>query len=125
MNTLSKTGRKVICNIIGIKDNESIFIKNKDAFIDRMTLYRVMYNVDKYIDIYKKELSKFKNEKEYIKFIKDSVYKVNKSICTECMTADLLISLIISGSDISNELLTNPIKNIPSTNKKVSTFLLN
>lgn len=71
METLTELGRHQICKAIGIRNANSIFVKSKEAFIDRMNLYRLVYNIDKLVDTYKEELARYKTEDEFI-------YKINK-----------------------------------------------
>ena len=61
-------------------DNESsVFIKNKQAFCDRMNLLRVMYNIDKLISIYNKELKTFDSEEEYNDFLEERLSLIKKN----------------------------------------------
>lgn len=66
MDTLSKLGRYEICKRVGITNENSIFVTDKNAFIDRMQLYNGFYNITKFIDIYKSELNKFASEEGYV-----------------------------------------------------------
>lgn len=68
---MTKYGRREICRMVGINDENSIFVRNEDAFNDRMKLYRVLYNTDRLIEVYNKELNKFDTEKNYITFLND------------------------------------------------------
>lgn len=80
METLSKLGRRQICKMVGIKNPDSIFVRNKEAFIDRMNLYNIMYNVKHIVSVYKEELEQFSSEEEYVEFLENGATSIGKYI---------------------------------------------
>lgn len=71
MDTLSKLGRYEICKRVGITNQNSIFVTDKNAFIDRMQLYNGFYNINKLVETYKFELNKFASEQGYVSNLKN------------------------------------------------------
>lgn len=92
MNKLSKLGREEICKRIGIKDKNSIFIKSREAFVDRMSLLNIYYGIQNLIDIYRKEMETFDSEKEYIKFLRESEIKLYNSISSTLDKATMIVN---------------------------------
>lgn len=102
MKTLTDIGRKNICKRFGIVDKDSIFIKDKDAFVDRMSLYNRIYNVQMLIDVYKDEMQEFETEEAYNEFLNNCTNKLVDTIteltyvandgecpyCSGCMIED-------------------------------------
>lgn len=72
MNSLTELGRREICRLLGDNNENSIFVKDKEAFCDRMELYRSYCDIDHYVDVYKTEMLKFKSEEKYVEWL-DSV----------------------------------------------------
>ena len=103
METLTELGRHQICRMIGIKNENSIFVKSKEAFIDRMNLYRIIYDIDKLIDTYKLELSKYESEEVFIRKIEDDIRTVYNTIEKEMIKTEL-IEHIFGHNDIENAL---------------------
>lgn len=93
METLTELGRYQICKAIGIKNPNSIFVKSKEAFIDRMNLYRLTHSVDKLVNAYKEELANHDSEEDFIsKLNKDTelLYDSVKRDIIKVETADLI-----------------------------------
>lgn len=88
MRTLSKLGRQIICERLGIYDENSIFINDVDAFVDRVELLNLSTHVLKWIDIYKKEMDSFESEESYVKFLDESELKLY-SIISEMIYFEL------------------------------------
>lgn len=89
--------------MIGIKNRNSIFVKSKEAFINRMSLYRTVYNVDKLVDTYKNELSKYESEEVFIEKIENDIRTVYYTVEKEMMRAEI-IEHIFGSSDLANAL---------------------
>lgn len=96
MYTLSKQGRQMICNRVGITDNKSIFINNEDAFNDRMDILDIMYNTGAIIKTYCKELASFESEKQYIKFLNECKSIISEDIKNKVTKCMLLIEALES-----------------------------
>jgi hypothetical protein len=90
MNTLTELGRREICKMIGIKNPKSIFVKNENAFVDRMTLLNVMYNTQYIIDVYKEEMSQYNSEEEYIKFLNEQEEQIGSEIVNKLLVVETL-----------------------------------
>lgn len=104
MNSLSKTGRKWICKKLKMIDNDSSqFIKDKKAFCDRMSLLRVMYNIDKLVDTYNKELKTFDSEEEYNDFLEERV-KLIKKKTEDAIKLGIMTEHLICGNSDSNDI---------------------
>ena len=88
MRTLTKLGRQVICERLGIYDENSIFVSDVEAFVDRVELLSLSTPVLNWIDIYKKELAKFNTEEEYIEFLDTQEMKLY-SIVSELIYNEL------------------------------------
>ena len=88
MRTLTKLGRQIICERLGIYDENSIFIHDVKAFVDRVELLSLSTDVLKWIDAYKKELSTFKTEEEYVAFLDTNELKLY-SILSEIIYSEL------------------------------------
>lgn len=99
MNNLSKKAREHICDMIGIRDKESIFIKNADAFKDRIKVLREFSNSIKYIETYKEELKSFDSEEEYLKFLEEAKLSLYKDIEYRLRKADIISKLFGSSND--------------------------
>lgn len=74
MNTnLTEHGRAYICKMVGINDKNSIFIKNNEAFNDRMELLNTVYDIEEMIADYEKEVNEsWTIEDTYINYLEGS-----------------------------------------------------
>lgn len=103
MNTLSKIGRTWICRKLKMNySNESIFVKNRDAFVDRMTLLDTKYNITGMIKAYKEELDNFESEEEYDKFITNAFKCIKVDINKKIGEANLLNNIICKTCNYHN-----------------------
>lgn len=112
MGTLSELGRTIICNRIGISDKNSIFIKNEEAFNDRISLLNVYYNIDNMIDAYIDELSHFDSEEEYIKYLKESEETLYTKLEIYINVADVIEQKFSKYNDITHKIEVNTFKNV-------------
>lgn len=97
METLTELGRHQICKMIGIKNPNSIFVKSKEAFLDRMNLYRTVYDIDKLVNTYKEELKKCGSEEEFIMKIMNDEKIVYDTVEREMLKAEALDIILGSG----------------------------
>lgn len=103
METLTELGRHQICKMIGIKNPNSIFVKSKEAFLDRMDLYRTIYNIDKLVNAYKEELKKYDSEEEFIMKIMNDEKIIYDTIEREIIKAEAL-DIILGYGHVINAL---------------------
>lgn len=103
METLTELGRHQICKAIGIMNPNSTFVKSKEAFIDRMNLYRLTYNIDELVEAYKEELSKCKSEENLIKKITKDKNKIYNTVKREIVKAEN-IDIIFGNRNIARAL---------------------
>lgn len=101
MNKLSRLGREEICKRIGIKDKNSIFIKSREAFVDRMSLLNVYYGVQNLIDIYRNEMKTFESEREYIKFLRESEIKLYNNVSEIISIASRIVKKLNNSMDFT------------------------
>lgn len=103
METLTELGRYQICKAIGIKNPNSTFVKSKEAFIDRMNLYRLTHNIDKLVNAYKEELSKHDSEEEFIAKLDSDINKVYDTVKKEIIKVET-IDLMFGDSSVLKSL---------------------
>lgn len=97
METLTEIGRYQICKAIGIRNPNSIFVKSKEAFLDRMELYRLVYNIDELVDAYKTELKRHKSEDDFIAKIEQDIRVIYDVVEKEIIKAEMLDTIFGSG----------------------------
>lgn len=110
MYSLSKLGRQEICKRIGITNDKSIFVENKDAFIDRMELLNIMFNIQPCIDIYKEEMEEFKSEKDYIDFLNNGRKKLISNIEEMCIKEVKMLEAFLKKNNTIKETVNREIE---------------
>ena len=98
METLTELGRHQKCKAIGIRNPNSIFVKSKEAFLDRMNLYRLVYNIDELVNAYKTELKEHVSEEEFIAKIEKDTRTIYDVVEKEIVKAEMLDTIFGSGS---------------------------
>ena len=108
METLSELGRTWICRKLKMNcSGDSIFIKDKNAFIDRMNLLNIKYNISGLVKSYKEELTKFKSEEHYNEFLNEACENIKIDISKKTGTANLLNNILCKIHNYRNVSTTN------------------
>lgn len=108
METLSELGRTWICRKLKMNcSGDSIFIKDKNAFVDRMTLLNTKHNISGLVKSYKEELAKFESEEYYNEFLNEACENIKIDISKKTGAANLLNNILCKIYNYRNVLNTN------------------